>query len=73
MNVIVSNLNYIALTLALLLSGCYQSVNTYDINRAVKHCGGVENIVEINLVFTGDESVLCSDGQRENMRGLPAK
>lgn len=73
MNIIVSNLNYIALALALLLSGCYQSVNKYDIDRAVKHCGGVENIVDINSHFQGTESVLCSDSQWKDMSGLPSK
>lgn len=46
-NIIVSNLNYIALALALMLSGCYQSVNKFDIDRATKTWGGTEEVVEI--------------------------
>lgn len=73
LNIIISNLNYIALAFALMLSGCYQTVNKYDMDRAAKHCGGTEHVVEINLHFQGSETVLCSNGQWKDMSGLPAK
>lgn len=44
-----------------LLSGCYQSVNQYDISRASRVCGGVENIVEIQAHAVGGEFVVCTE------------
>lgn len=72
-NIIVSNLNYIALALALLLSGCYQSVNKYDIDRAIKACGGYEEVIEIGATFFGGEAVGCSDGNYKNLDNLATK
>lgn len=51
----------------ILLSGCYQSVNQYDISRATRICGGVEKIVEIHANFMGWESVVCTDGETESL------
>lgn len=57
------------LTLALCLQGCYQAVDSWDIERAIKLCGGVENIVKIGAFFDGDEIVRCKSGVREILKG----
>ena len=50
------------------LSGCfYQSVNQYDIQRAITICGSLEKIVEINSHHSGVETVLCSTGSERNL------
>jgi hypothetical protein len=42
------------------LTGCiYQAVSAYDIERATKHCGSLENVVEIRADAFGGENVLC--------------
>lgn len=47
---------------ALFLSGCfYQTANSYDIKRAIKSCGSIENIVNLEIWALGDESVRCAD------------
>lgn len=47
---------------ALLLSGCfYQTANLYDIKRAIKSCGSIDNIVKLEIWALGDESVRCLD------------
>lgn len=58
----------VAMTVA--LSGCfYQTVNQYDIERAVKICGSIENIVDITSRMDGLESVICHNGEKHNMKG----
>lgn len=48
---------------ALSLSGCfYQTVNQYDIQRAITICGSLDKVVEISAHHTGIESVLCMSG-----------
>lgn len=45
-----------------MLSGCfYQTVNQYDIRRAIKLCGSIENVVEISSYATGAETATCFD------------
>lgn len=59
------------LTAALLLSlsGClYQSVNSYDLDRATKVCEGYE-VVEITANFVGVETTTCSDGKKYKLLG----
>lgn len=53
---------------AMFLSGCYQTVNLYDLDRAIVACGSKENIVEIAAAFSGDELVLCRNGEKINLR-----
>lgn len=44
----------------LFLNGCfYQSVNSWDIEKAIAKCGSLEKIVEIHAFFEGYESVIC--------------
>jgi len=43
------------------LSGCYQQTSNFDIHRAIKFCGSVENIAYINVMADGNESVKCMD------------
>lgn len=44
---------------AFALTGCYQRVDQYDIQRASAYCGGVDKIVHISSHFDGDESARC--------------
>ena len=55
-------MNKLILALALTLSGCYQTVNSYDINHAIEKCGKLENVYEITADMIGNEYVLCGDG-----------
>lgn len=59
---------YIVLS-CLLLNGCfYQSVNKWDIERAITLCGNINNIVEIHASFDGAERVTCKpDNNTEKM------
>ena len=57
----------IVLVCVLSLSGCYQTTNQWDIERAARICGGVEKIVEINVLMTGDELVTCKNGNIFNL------
>lgn len=46
--------------ICLLLNGCfYQSVNMWDIERAITLCGNLDNVVEITASFDGNERVIC--------------
>lgn len=62
-------LKYIALIItALALQGCmWQTVDSYDISRAVKFCGGVENVAKIKAAFAGDERVFCYDNTSSSL------
>lgn len=52
------------------LSGCfYQTVNQYDIERAAKICGSIENIVDITSRMDGLESVICRSGEKHHLKG----
>lgn len=55
--------------LVLALQGCYQVVNSWDIERAINVCGSVENIVEISAFFDGTELVTCKNANREKLKG----
>ena len=53
---------------SLMLSGCtYQSVDQYDISRAIKVCGSAENIFRIKSYFLGAEKVKCFDTRGGNI------
>jgi hypothetical protein len=44
------------------LSGCfYQNTNKIDIQKAIKFCRGVEGIYEIQVLYSGDEYIKCTD------------
>lgn len=46
--------------ICLVLNGCfYQTVNQWDIERAIKFCGGLENVVLITSAFEGTEQATC--------------
>lgn len=47
------------LILAFSLQGCYQMIDQSDIHRAIKVCGTIENINEIQAHFTADETFSC--------------
>jgi hypothetical protein len=50
-----------ALLLSLLLTGCYQSVNSNDIEAATRVCGGIDKVTQINANFAGEEVVICTN------------
>ena len=53
---------------SLMLSGCmYQSVDQYDLSRAIKVCGSAENIFRIKSHFLGFENVRCFDTKGGNV------
>ena len=53
---------------SLMLSGCmYQSVDQYDLSRAIKVCGSAENIFRIKSYFLGSEYVKCFDTKGGNV------
>lgn len=54
-----------AVFLSLVLSGCYQTVNKYDMDKAVIVCKGYENIHEVSAQFDGQEVVTCKNGLRK--------
>lgn len=47
------------LILAFSLQGCYQMVDQSDIHRAIKVCGTIENINEIQAHVNGQETFSC--------------
>ena len=60
----------LAVVMTVALSGCfYQTVNQYDIERAAKICGSIENIVDITSRMDGLESVICHNGEKYHLKG----
>ena len=58
------------------LTGClYQTVNQYDIQRAVIMCGSIDKVAEIASHHTGVETVTCITGPERNLNraGLDVK
>lgn len=54
----------VVLGVCLSLQGCiWQTVNQFDIEKAAKICGSLEDIVAIASFFGGDERVLCTDNK----------
>lgn len=47
------------LILVFSLQGCYQMIDQSDIHRAIKFCGTLENINEIQAHFDADEAFRC--------------
>ena len=58
-----------SVVLCTLLSGCYQVVNSWDIERAVEKCNGIQNIVDIQARVFGDEFVTCKNGKGGKLEG----
>lgn len=52
------------------LSGCYQTVNQFDMKRAAKACGSVEEIVDIGSHAVGAETVQCFDGKKYSLNAV---
>ena len=53
------------LSLVTLLSGCYQSVDSYDIRKAIDKCGNIENVSRITASAGGLETYRCFDMDKE--------
>lgn len=58
---------------AILLTGCYQSVNTQDIRDAIAVCGKIENIVEIHAHAIGHEVVECNNRESYQLNATNLK
>ncbi len=56
-----------AVVLAISLTGCHQVVNSWDIERAIQTCRGLENVVEITSVFDGREFVVCKTNKQYSL------
>ena len=52
----------VLLPLILGLSGCYQTVNDWDIEEAQQVCSNHGGVHAITASFLGTESVICRDG-----------
>ena len=56
----------IAIMTCVSLYGCmYQTVDQYDINRALTVCKNVENISSITAAFDATEKVHCYSGESD--------
>ena len=61
----------IAIIACVSLSGCfYQTVNQYDINRAIALCGSVANIHQIGSYFLGRVDATCYSGEQVSLDGI---
>lgn len=54
-------MKFTVILFAILLTGCYQSVNNIDIKKAIVSCKSVDNIVEIRSWADGREFVECGN------------
>ena len=58
----------IAIIACVSLSGCfYQTVNQYDINRAIALCGSVANIHQIDSYYLGRVDATCYSGEQDSL------
>jgi hypothetical protein len=46
----------------LLLTGCGGNVTSYELDSAIKQCGGVEHIYSIDIDMAFNANVRCDDG-----------
>ena len=61
----------IAIIACVSLSGCfYQTVNQYDISRAIALCGSVANIHQIDSYFLGRVDATCYSGEQAGLGGI---
>ena len=61
----------IAIIACVSLSGCfYQTVNQYDINRAIALCGSVANIHQIDSHSSGRVDATCYSGEQASLGGI---
>ena len=61
----------IAIIACVSLSGCfYQTVNQYDINRAIALCGSVANIHQIDSYSLGRVDATCYSGEQVSLDGI---
>ena len=61
----------IAIIACVSLSGCfYQTVNQYDINRAIALCGSVANIHQIDSYYLGRVDATCYSGEQDSLGGI---
>ena len=61
----------IAIIACVSLSGCfYQTVNQYDINRAIALCGSIANIHQIDSYYLGRVDATCYSGEQVSLGGI---
>ena len=56
-----------SILICLFLTGCYQTVNQWDIERAIVMCGQLENIVDITASFEGTEKATCKPNNKTDV------
>lgn len=55
----------ILILISVTLSGCFwQTANNIDLQKAVYFCGGIENVIGIQIQAVGSEYVECTDGNK---------
>jgi hypothetical protein len=54
----------ISIALTLMLSGCYQTVFSTDIDTAVEYCKDRAGVLEISATFTGLDNIMCKNGDK---------
>ena len=56
---------------SLMLSGCfYQTIDQYDIHRAIALCGSVANIHQIDSYSLGGGNATCYSGEQASLGGI---
>ena len=64
-------MKYLVFIPTILLSGCfYQSVDQFDIQRAIVYCGGVEKVVSIDSDALGVEHAKCIKKPMRSLTGV---
>ena len=58
---------FAAFILSFSLVGCYQQTSNVDIERAIKVCGGVQNVEEVKVMFDSRELVKCKNTERYSL------
>lgn len=51
---------FITVLMLLTLSGCYQSLDSVNLQKAVQYCKGANNIQTMRINIIGADHVLCS-------------
>lgn len=66
-----SKLLFISIITSLSLTGCYQVANNIDLRKAEAFCGGLENVEQIAVHFSGSEVVKCISNEKQATHRIP--
>lgn len=67
-------MKYLIFVPIVFISGCmWQSVDQYDIQRAISYCEGVERIVRIDSDALGVETARCVDKPMRTLKEVQVK